>query len=69
MTLTRRDVLIGASGIIAASAAEAVSSESVIADSLKIAHAERQTSDDRKQRTTTSLAKTARSMESIMATI
>ena len=54
MSLTRRDVLIGASGIIAASAAEAVSSESVIADSLKIAQAERQTSDDQKERTTTS---------------
>ena len=54
MSMTRRDILVGAGGIIAASAADAVSSESAITAKMQTVHADGPTGDDRNDPTTTS---------------
>src|SRR5260221_9922437 len=53
MSLTRRDILLGA-GIIAASAVDAVSSESAIAAKKQTTHADEPTGDGRRETTTKS---------------
>ena len=54
MSMTRRDILVGAGGIIAASAVDAVSSESAIAAKMQTTHADGPTGDGRKEPTTKS---------------
>ena len=53
MSLTRRDILLGA-GIIAASAVDAVSSESAIAAKKQTTHADEPTGDGRRETETKS---------------
>jgi hypothetical protein len=54
MSMTRRDILVGAGGVIAASAVDAVSSESPIMAKMQSTHADGPTGDGRKETTTTS---------------
>src|SRR5882724_2115242 len=54
MSMTRRDILVGAGGIIAASAVDAVSSESPIMAKMQSTHADGPRGDGRKETTTTS---------------
>src|SRR5258705_8192106 len=54
MAMTRRGILVGAGGIIAASAIDAVSSESAIAAKVQTAHTDAPTGDSRKEPTTKS---------------
>jgi uncharacterized protein (DUF608 family) len=54
MSMTRRDILVGAGGIIAASAVDAVSSESASMAKMQTTHAGGPTGDGRKEPTTTS---------------
>jgi uncharacterized protein (DUF608 family) len=52
--MTRRDILVGAGGIIAASAVDAVVSESAVMDKMQTARADEPTGDGRKESTTAS---------------
>jgi len=54
MSMTRRDILVGAGGVIAASAVDAVSSESPIMAKMQSTHADGPTGDGRKETTTRS---------------
>jgi len=54
MSMTRRGVLVGAGGIIVATAVDAVSSESVSMAKMQATHADGPTGDGRKEPTTTS---------------
>jgi len=51
MAMTRRDILIGAGGMIAASGVDAVSSESGVTAKAQATHAEGATGDDRREPT------------------
>src|SRR5216683_369545 len=54
MSMTRRDILVGAGGIIAASAVDAVSSDSPIMAKMQSTHADGPRGEGRKETTTTS---------------
>jgi len=69
MSMTRRDILVGAGGIIAASAVDAVASDSPIMAKMQSTHADGPRGEGRKKLRPHPIAEPVRSTVSIMVTI